>query len=418
MMEEWVIDVYRVAGGLAMGLWPVVWFASLSSWKYALGPEVSAVWTRRWRVWLSLAAFAVGVWMIAGQLDAMTPGGMSLNRFLQGMMVVEHAAEHPMDVAIHVVQLWSAGLLPVLGAALGVKLYEKWVNGRLSEAERRPGRVGVRAWLSGWNVVLIVGVAACASLWYGFVSFFAALMMTAAVVLAYPVAVTAMSSGGPSSSAGNAPPADLSPERERVLRLLEEGRVTAEEAAELLSALGATLPPPVVPAGEPWTPGRKLMVLGAVVVLIGFFLPWFEVNLGREMRQTMNQVIGSMPMGSEMQGMAVQGDDAVAAGTPTVRVTGGDIGHGLGWIALGLGIGAALVPMLLPTLARDQRRGIMTVALAGGAILLLYLLTGNLSRVSFGLPLVMIGYALEIVGLLRDQFAWHVPALRTTAQAV
>ena len=71
---------------------------------------------------------------------------------------------------------------------------------------------------------------------------------------------------------------------------------------------------------------------------------------------------------------------------------------------------AALVPVLLPGLAREQRRGVMTAALEAGAVILLYLLTGNLSHVSLGLPVVMVGYAVEVVGLVRDPFAWGAPA--------
>jgi hypothetical protein len=419
--QWWIVNVWQAAGALAMALWPVVWFASLSSWKYALGPEVSAAWRRRMRVLLSLASFGVGMWLMAGRLDAMVPGRMSTNPFVLLGDVAQHGGDHPVDTAIHVVELWSVGLLPVLAAALGVKLYEKWVNGRLSEAERRPGRDGFRAWLSRWNVVLIFGIAVCAWLGYRY-SFLAAMLVAAAGVLAYPIMVSAMAGGGAEASP---PPADLSPERERVLRLLEEGRVTAEEAAELLSALGATLPPSptaAMPRGEPWTPGRRVMVIGAAIVLVGFFLPWFEVNLGREMRQMMDQTMAalpSVPMGVDARGMMQPGDTwAGPSATATIRVAGGDVGHGLGWLVLGLGIGATLTPVVTPGLAPEQRRAVMTVALAVGGVVLLYLLTGNLSRVSYGLIVVLVGYVLEGAGLLRDQFAWRVPATLRQAQAV
>jgi hypothetical protein len=417
MMGGWseeLMDLYRFAWTFGLITWPLVWFASLSSYKHVLGPEVSAVWTRRWRVWLAVASFIVGAFLIAFRLDTVVPNGMSLQRAMQSRMLMERAAEQPMDVALIVGQLWCAGLVPVLGGALGVKLYEKWLNGRTSEAERQRGAAGVRAWLNGANVVLILGIAICARVSeYGNLSLVALLLMTAAVVLAYPM-VTTMTSADAVSGTAAVVAADLTPERERVLRMLEEGKVTAEEAAELLSALGHTIPvsPTVV---EPWTPGRKLMMAGAAAVLVGFFLPWFSFNPGAEVRRMMGQMTTSMGMDVR----AIPGTDMVETPGATVRIAGGDIGHGLGWIMLALALAAAATPFVATGLAREQRRVVMLVALAAGGIVGLYLLTGNLSRVEFGLPIVLVGYAVEAFGVVRDRIVWNgAPAFATRAQVV
>ena len=413
-----LMDLYRFAWMFALITWPLVWFASLSSYKHALGPEVSAVWTRRWRVWLAVASFIVGAFLIAFRLDSVVPGGMSLQRAMQGHAAVEHGFEHPMDVALIVGQLWCAGLVPVLGGALLVKLYEKWLNGRTSEAERQRGAAGVRAWLSGANVVLILGIAVCARVSeYGNLSLMAALLITAAVALAYPLVTTAIgadsASGRSASSAPGWATADLSPERERVLRMLEDGKVTAEEAAELLSALGHTLPaaPTTV---EPWTAGRKLMLVGAAAVLLGFFLPWFSFNMSEEMQRAFNQTMSQLPQGIQAPAFNLP----IPAGT-AVHVAGGDVGHGLGWIMLGLALTAAVMPFVATGLAREQRRVVMLAALAVGGIIGLYLLTGNLSRIDVGLPLVLVGYATEAFGVVRDRLGWGpAPALMTRAQVV
>jgi hypothetical protein len=416
MINGWgdeMIQLYRAAWLIALVTWPLVWFASLSTYKQALGPEVSAVWTRRWRVWLATVSFGVGWCLMAFRFDSVVPGGMSLEQVMRSNGLVERALEHAMDTALIVGQLWCVGLLPVLAGALGVKLYEKWVNGRTSEAERRPGAEGVRAWIGGWNLILVLGILVCNTMGYGYLSIVAALFV-AALVLAYPLSVAATSrpgaAGMPAMAGGGA---DLTPERERVLRMLEEGKVTAEEAAELLSALGHTIP--AEPSVEPWTPGRKLVMAGAAVVLVGFFLPWFSFNPGAEVRRMMGQAATSMGMDAR----AIPGTDMVETGGATVHVAGGDIGHGLGWIMLALALGAAVTPFVATGLPREQRRVVMLVALAAGGIVGLYLLTGNFSRVDLGLPIVLVGYGVEAFGVVRDQVAWRgAPAYRATAQVV
>ncbi len=134
-----------------------------------------------------------------------------------------------------------AGLLIVFGVPFAVRLYGKWLGNSLDEREKASGVDGVRAWLSGWNVFLVVAISLCA--WRGFeYSFWGVLAMTTGLLLAYP-AVRALSTAGESPPAAATPAADLSDEREGVLKLLEEGKITAEEGAELLSALSETVPP-------------------------------------------------------------------------------------------------------------------------------------------------------------------------------
>lgn len=181
------------------------------------------------------------------------------------------------------------GALPILGAQtwlvlllvpLLVKLYRKWVGGHLTAEEQLPGVEGMRAWLRGGNLVCALGIAVCA--WAGFAySFWGVLALTLMGLLAYPVVHTLTQPATP------IPPLlskadDLSQERERVLRMLEEGKITAEESAELVNALGQTVAPRPPPPPE-ISPSRKMMLVGVALVLIGFFLPWFSLNPGLEL---------------------------------------------------------------------------------------------------------------------------------------
>src|SRR4029079_1979738 len=130
-----------------------------------------------------------------------------------------------------------------------------------------------------------------------------------------------------------------------------------------------------LPTVEPMTPTRKLMLAGAALVLIGFFLPWFKIYLAAEakklasaMQQQLFGMTGSsgMPMPNFNTTMKINGVDVTpqGGGSAGVVVTGGDVGHGLGWIILLLGLGAAATPYVATGLRRDTRWKVMLAAVA------------------------------------------------------
>jgi hypothetical protein len=98
-----------------------------------------------------------------------------------------------------------------------------------------------------------------------------------------------------------------------------------------------------------------------------------------------------------------------------VHVCGGDVPHGHGWAILLLGVAAVFVPRgtLLKWQSRSPRRhsvaragsdtGLNLVLLAVGAFLIVYLLTQNARILSAGLVVVIVSYALEVAGLLKDR---------------
>jgi len=86
----------------------------------------------------------------------------------------------------------------------------------------------------------------------------------------------------------------------------------------------------------------------------------------------------------------------------TVRVAGGEVAHGFGWIILVLGVLAAALPFVQLNVSRQAQRILLAAPLALGAFIIVYLLTRDIRHVSFGLPLVLAGYAVEFVGLRKD----------------
>ena len=290
-------------------------------------------------------------------------------------------------------------LLPLLALPFVVRLYGKWVGGHLTDAEKLPGMNGVRAWLGVGNIICAVLLPIC--LWRVFgVSFFGAGALMFGLLLAYPLLNMASHSARP---APPLPVEDLSNEREKVLQLLEDGRITADESAELLNALSHSAPRPPKPVTE-MNPQRKMVLLGAALLLIGFFLPWFSFNPGQEASRMFTQMQQSMNPQIPMNGAPVINYPQF---NTTFRIGGGDVAHGLGWWILLLGIGAAVLPFFATNLDSQLQKKAIMAALGIGAVILLYLFTNNLRYISIGVLFVLAGYVLELVGTLQERPAAH-----------
>jgi hypothetical protein len=290
----------------------------------------------------------------------------------------------------------AALLLPLLAVPFVVRLYRKWIGGQLSGVEKLPGRDGVRAWLTPGNLICAILIPICA--WLVFkVSLPAMFALTFGLLLAYPVFNMASAAPQPAPAA---PAEDLSAEREKVLRLLEAGKITADESAELLNALGQTVPQRPAPASEmAMSPARKIVLLGAVLLLIGFFLPWFAINPGQMLAQMQQMMSNMMPENTMAQHVSML-DNGV-----TVQVHAGDLAHGLGWWILALGTGAAVLPFFATNLKAQLQKKVILAALVIGAFLLVYLLSDAIRYVSIGMILALAGYALEFVGTLKERAA-------------
>lgn len=307
---------------------------------------------------------------------------------------------------------FAMGLLVVFVVPFALRLYNKWTGTSLEPEEKAPGAAGVRAWLSPWNLVVAVAIALCA-LAYGF-SFWGVLALNIALLLAYPTVRTLTASDQPaapvpaSSIASDVQTAD---DRERVLKLLEDGKITAEEGAELLHALG-TATDPSRQVSPRMTRGRVLLLIGAGVLIVSFFLPWFTIDLNQQMhrlsritsqwqRQTLANASG-FTGGANTPRQPRLDSVPGAPGHTYVHVSAGDLSHGLGWIILLLGVASAVIPFIEVNLS-DQGKKILTAApLAVGAFLILYLMSRVFDSVSFGPPLALAGYAMIAVGWIKD----------------
>ena len=294
--------------------------------------------------------------------------------------------------------LCASIILPLLAIPFVVRLYRKFIGGWLTDAEKLPGMDGIRAWLGVGNLLCATLIPVCVWLLFG-VSLAALFALTFGLVLVYPVFNLVSAAPQPAPAA---PAEDLSAERDKVLRLLEAGKITADESAELLNALGSTVPHrPPPDADMKMSPARKMVLLGAALLLVGFFLPWFSINTS----QLFSEAAGQM---RQMMGGMTPRIDLSPQFTPdlnsmSLQVHAGDVAHGLGWWILALGIGAAALPFFITNLKADLQKRVILAALAVGAFLLVYLAHNSLRFVSAGSILAAAGYALEFVGTMKER---------------
>lgn len=339
----------------------------------------------RWRaILLLLAALAVsigvGVWQ-CGQINsgrAQVPIEFGDPDFSLGLSVV------------------FAGMLPLVLLPFLAKLYLTWIAGAATEEEKAPGMAGVRAWLRGGNLACAILIALC--LWAGFgYAFLSPFVLALLALLAYPLFNMAMTENSAPAGAPAPPPAPgaATPERERVLKLLDDGKITAAECAELLNAIGQPAQPPAPQAAA--ASHHKTVLIGVALLLVGFFLPWFAVNMGDVNKELMSQI----PFAQAMPNLGAM-SQAMTSG-PTLHVTGGDIAHGLGWFVLLFGVVAAVLPYLAVNLDSETTQKVSLIVLSLGAIILLYLFTQNIRIAGIGLLLGLAGYALEFFGVIKER---------------
>lgn len=285
-------------------------------------------------------------------------------------------------------------LLVIFAVPLGLKLYRAWTGIQVSPEEQCPGGTGVRAWLTPGNLIVSALVAGCAAgaFDYQFMGVFALLI---GCLLIQPLINTAsVPAPAPLPSTGS----PLTAEREKVLSLLESGKITVEESSDLLNALGSSSQ--VVKSGAPVSRQQRMILIGAGLVLLGFFLPWLSYNPGKELTRMTGQMQGTA-QGFMPEGMSMPGMPTIA--TQTLNFSGGDTGKGLGWLVLLLGLGVATLPHVAATMDTATRRMISFISLGIGGIILLWLVTQNLRLLNIGLIVVLAGYAVEFLALLNPR---------------
>lgn len=303
----------------------------------------------------------------------------------------------------------AAVLCVLIAVPFVVRLWSKWVQGNLTDAERLPGTEGWRTWLSSGNIIPALLIAVLA--WKGFQLPLPLMLFTTLGALAVYPAIRSVSEGMDATSETPHPVADhMAHEREKVLSMLESGKITAEESAELLTALGATLRRPEA-APLAMTSAQRLVLIGAGVLLIGFFLPWLVINPADEVNRMMQQVTSTAYSTNDFPNIpAMMGQNSMQLPGKMqlpikmeFQIAGGSLGKGLGWAALGLGLLAALLPYASRAMDFQTQRLMRFLALGAGATILLHVFSEAPRSIGIGLIVAALGIALEFIGVARER---------------
>ena len=128
----------------------------------------------------------------------------------------------------------AAGACIVFLTAFVLRLWGRWVGDKATPSELLPGKQGVRAWFSSGNVAVTIAIVVTA--WFGYgVSPLLTAIVICGLLAAHPL-LQAETTTVPTPSMQ--PPVDThSSEREKILAMLEAGKLTPDESAELLQAL-------------------------------------------------------------------------------------------------------------------------------------------------------------------------------------
>jgi hypothetical protein len=371
---------------------------------------------------INIAVMAIAAWLSDQSGDRWNPQQPSLHFLFWQRMRGDFAPVFLLAIIVAV----------NLAIALLMKLYRAAVLGKATPAENAPGIAGVRAWLSPLNVsmVICVAIGAYLALDYDYIGVFIAGLC---VLLAYPLVNTMMQQSPRTSAPGeSASPQQVSAEeRQRILALVEAGKITAEDGAELLTALAQSQAAGSTAPGTLSGP-RRVMLVGAAITLVGFFLPWFTTNISQAMRDAMSNLQQNMP---QLPGMSQPnfnfnpspGTNGTGMPVPAQIVTqilvrGGDVQHGLGWIILAAGLCAACLPFFWtpPAGHNRQMRNAVLATLAVGSVLMLYVLSGSFNAfttIEPGFILAIAGYVVLWVGSVREYVSLN-PALHPAIAAV
>lgn len=192
-------------------------------------------------------------------------------------------------------------------------------------------------------------------------------------------------------------------ERLRVLKMREEGKITSEESAELLEALAE---PPIRVPCKPSRAPQGVAALGAVLVLIGFFLPWVSIDLNIATGISSGQIDPSLSRkiilpvidpGLSSEGDSIFKKEYKSRALPVKRLKGGELSYGMGWMTLIFALGAALNFKWRPSL----------FLMVLGLVMIVYLALNNLGGASswgLGLIVVFLGYLIELISVLHEFF--------------
>ncbi|NIP53834.1 MAG: hypothetical protein GWN67_16625 [Phycisphaerae bacterium] len=157
-------------------------------------------------------------------------------------------------------------------------------------------------------------------------------------------------------------------ERDRILKMVEEGKINTEEGTELLDAMGRSS---ALRGEEKFSRVDMIMLIGVSLVILGFFLPWVYVVWTK-------QIPGSFE--------AVHGYQA------------GYHAKAMGWAVLIIAIASAIPIFITPKNFLYKISMLQIFLILIGAILVISILVQAGNRLGPGLIFCLAGFVVELFG--------------------
>jgi len=156
-------------------------------------------------------------------------------------------------------------------------------------------------------------------------------------------------------------------ERDRILKMVEDGKINTEEGTELLDAIGRSS---ALRGEEKFSRVDMVMLTGVALVVLGFFLPWVYIRMGR-MPGTFGQVSGYQA---------------------------GYHAGAMGWAVLIIAIASAIPIFLTPKNFLYKISMLQIFLILIGTILVISILVQAGGKLGPGLIFCLVGFVVELFG--------------------
>jgi len=173
-------------------------------------------------------------------------------------------------------------------------------------------------------------------------------------------------------------------ERAKILRMVEDGKISADEGSELLDAMGRSN---ALRAQEKFSRLDMAMLVGAALVVLGFFLPWVYIRMPRV------PVIPTPSFGAQVPTPRPLMPRFL--GNASLYQTGPNIGA-IGWIIFIIGILAAMPVFVTPKDFLYKISMLQIFLILIGLVLVISILVRAGHNLGAGLVICLAGFVIEL----------------------
>ena len=177
-------------------------------------------------------------------------------------------------------------------------------------------------------------------------------------------------------------------EREKILRMVEDAKISAEEGSELLDAMGRST---ALRGQEKFSRLDFVTLIGAALVILGFFLPWVYIRMPKMLNSFSPQAPMSKSFSEEVPRPFVPG----FLGNASVYQTGPNVGA-LGWVIFIIGILSAVPVFITPKDFLYKISMLQIFLTLIGLVLVISFLVRVGSNLGAGLIFCLAGFMVEL----------------------